>query len=784
MPIPAQLIALAKFCVWKRELRDEKFTKVPYNPLTGALARSNDPTTFSTYAEAIAVLPNYDGLGVGVFDPICAIDIDNCNDELMGLTPMAEDIVRTMNCYTEYSPSGNGLRILFTTRGEYNKDKYYIMNRTLGLEVYVAGVTQKFVTVTGDVIPLCTNHSIEDRTEQLIEVLRKYMVRPDAQLGKGVTGVSKLGDDDLIDIASHNTKFAKLFNGDYSDYPSHSEGDLALFSILAFYANGDQNQMKRILKRSGAIRDKWQRADYMEASFQKAVESLDCGYDPAEYSKRNAETALESFGDADGVLKQWRPDTNRKYAWNDLGNGRLFADWYRDIARYVPERKKWFVFNGKVWVPDVGNLTVMELCKKLADILLAYAATVEGEERRIAYVKHISKWQSRNTRSVILDDAASVYPITLDRFDADPYLFNCRNGTLDLKSGEFHAHRADDLLSKISGVEYRPDAKSERWEKFIEEVMAASEDSDAQIDTDRAQFMQKALGYALTGDTSQECFFLLYGPTTRNGKGTTMETIIRMMGDYGTTCRPDTIAQRKGSNASGPNEDVARLAGARFVNISEPDKRMVLSSALVKTLTGGDTITARYLNENSFEYRPQFKLFVNTNHLPSVTDNTLFTSDRVMTIPFVHHFSDEERDPKLKSELSSASNLSGILNWCLEGLRMLNTQGLNPPESVRLATESYRRTNDKLGRFIDDELEAGPGFQAIMTEVYERYRAWCETNGVYPESSENVKQELGMRMDIKRVRMGSSSTQRTVAVGYKLRTSTMAEFQSTNTGRA
>ena len=222
MTIPAQLIGLAKFCVWRKEIRDERPTKVPYNPLTGALARSNDPTTFCSYADALAALPRYDGLGIGVFDPICAIDIDDCNDELMGLTPMAEDIVRTMNCYAEYSPSGNGIRILFTVRGTdfYDREKYYIMNRERGLEVYVAGVTQKFVTITGDAIPLCTNRSIEDRTEALIEVLRKYMLRAPSGAGAKPTGVSKLTDDELIEIASKNVKFSKLFNGDYTDYAS------------------------------------------------------------------------------------------------------------------------------------------------------------------------------------------------------------------------------------------------------------------------------------------------------------------------------------------------------------------------------------------------------------------------------------------------------------------------------------------------------------------------------------------------------------------------------------
>lgn len=185
----------------------------------------------------------------------------------------------------------------------------------------------------------------------------------------------------------------------------------------------------------------------------------------------------------------------------------------------------------------------------------------------------------------------------LSDFDKDPYLYNCLNGTLDLRTREFRPHRSADMLSIIANVRYVPEARGELWERVIHEAM--------QGDTGTIAFLQKAMGYGLTGDTSEECFFTLYGATTRNGKGTIMETYMRMQGGYGRTARPETITQKQTVNSSGPSEDIARLAGARVVNISEPDKKMVLSAALVKTLTGNDKITARFLNENSFEFYPQ-----------------------------------------------------------------------------------------------------------------------------------------------------------------------------------
>ncbi len=155
------------------------------------------------------------------------------------------------------------------------------------------------------------------------------------------------------------------------------------------------------------------------------------------------------------------PEANDRYAWTDIGNGNLFADWYENKARYVPERKRWYIYNGRVWEPDSGNLKAMELCKDLADALAVYALSIQDEKQRIAYQAHVGKWQRRNNRETILKDAASVHPVSMTEFDQDPYLFNCKNGTLDLRTREFRAHSPGDLLATISGVKYDPEATSE-----------------------------------------------------------------------------------------------------------------------------------------------------------------------------------------------------------------------------------------------------------------------------------------------------------------------------------
>ena len=458
------------------------------------------------------------------------------------------------------------------------------------------------------------------------------------------------------------------------------------------------------------------------------------------------------------------PETNDRYAWTDIGNGNLFADWYENKARYVPERKRWYIYNGRVWEPDSGNLKAMELCKDLADALAVYALSIQDEKQRIAYQAHVGKWQRRNNRETILKDAASVHPVSMTEFDQDPYLFNCKNGTLDLRTREFRAHSPGDLLATISGVKYDPEATSELWERFIDDV--------TQGDKDTAIYLQKAMGYGLTGDTSEECFFTLYGATTRNGKGTLMETYMALVGGYGRAARPETIAQKDKTNSNAPTEDIARLAGARVVNISEPGKQMVLSASLVKTLTGRDTINARFLNENSFEFVPQFKLFINTNHLPKVTDPTVFDSGRVKVVPFNRHFSEEEQDKTLKRRLRQTENLSGILNWCLDGLRLLQETGLDAPRTVREATAQYRRDSDKIARFVDEMMEKDPNGEIRTEEAYRAYQDWCERNGHRAEGMPTWKQAMEAHAEIMRKRpagAGRDANRVWYILGFRMR---------------
>ena len=754
--IPAKLKSDCRFCVWKFEKRSGQKTKMPYNPANGDRARINDLRTFADFKTTLMAyaMGGYDGIGIAVGSGIGAFDIDHCIREDGTLNDTAAAVLSIFpTAYVEKSPSGKGLRGFFGVPEDfvYDKTVYYINNRSKGLEVYMPGATNRFVTVTGDVYR--TGEIPNDETA-MTTLLDSLMKRNKQVQNTQLRHHSYLDDDAVIahaEEANNGDKFKRLFAGDWEDlYDSQSDADMALLSILAFWCGCDEEQMDRIFRTSGLMRDKWDRRQagttYGAISIWNTVNTCAAVYVPV-----NAQDIVdEEFTnlDPDSKSPEFQPDitkltlsldemaphTNPRYGRDEIGMGNMFADFFKPIARYNSERGIWYVYDGTVWQPDTENLKVAELAKLLADKLYVFALTITEEDARKRFIDRVRKLQLRKHRETMLKDAKSVFPLSMRSFDQDIYLFNCKNGTLDLRTMEFREHRPEDYLTKVSPVNYDPEADCPRWHTFMDEIM--------QGDKARADYLQKAIGYALTGDTKMECLFILYGPTSRNGKGTTMESILRIMGEYGKNADPTMLQAKFNAQSNGPTEEIARLAGARFVNISEPAKKLTIDAALTKRLTGNDTITARYLHENSFEFRPNFKIFINTNHRPNITDLTLFDSGRIKIIPFDRHFDEKEQDKDLKTTFAKPENMSGILNWMLEGYKMFRSQGLEMPGSVINATDDYRKASDKIAQFCEACLVSKPGAMLRSKSVYNRYKQWSEANGYHAEGIKNFKTEF------------------------------------------
>lgn len=415
------------------------------------------------------------------------------------------------------------------------------------------------------------------------------------------------------------------------------------------------------------------------------------------------------------------------FAATDVGNGERFVAQHGADLRWVQTRKCWMCWNGRTWSEDITR----EVDRRAK----ATARTIADEAQRAESAKHkelLGKWaqasESGARIEAMLNRARSEMPIpaTTDVWDASPWLLNCANGTLDLQTGVLRAHCREDYLTKQTTVTYDPTARCPQWEKFLLRIF----DGDLQL----CDYMQRAIGYSLTGITSVQALHIMYG-TGANGKTTFLKVMTSLFGDYGAQASFNTFltdSRGAGRSSSAPSDDLARLAGKRMVRSSEAGEDKRFDEAAIKELTGNDTITARFLFERTFEFQPQFKLWLAANHKPVIrgTDHAIWR--RVRLIPFTVTITDEERDDTLDEKL--AAELSGILTWAVEGCQEWRRRGLEPPEVVRAATDQYREESDVVGAFLDDCCEAHPNNRIHASELFTAYLTWAKKHHEYEMS--------------------------------------------------
>lgn len=703
--------------------------------------------TWDTF-EQVKANTKADGIGLILTNGICGIDIDERDLD----DPILQDTLNLMDTYTEYSPSGNGFHLLFTVdMSQIPNDilsKYYQKNPHNKIECYISGLTNRFFTFTENVI---VDKPINERTEELLTFLDRYMQRQKTPTESESSEELESSCQYILDIISKSEKdekFNKLyFKGDISQYnDDESSADMALCCILAFYCGEDFELIDSLFCNSKLYRTKWDRIDYKYNTITKAIDFCNGNFYRNGINFRLLET-----------LKKLTPE--KRYAQNDIGMSELFSDVYQSQLRYNVTSRQWCYFNGKVWKEDTGAMITLQKMKELSKALIVYGSSITDDSRRGHFVKFVNQLGNYNVRDKVVKDSRTRSYIEQNDFDKNKDLFNCKNGTLNLRTFEFTQHNPNDLLSKISNVVYDPKKSCSTFTKFVNEIMQNNEN--------KVNFLQTIFGYSLTSDTSQETCFILYGPSSRNGKSTLMDTISYMLGDYATTTMPETLSQKKNKDSTKASSDIARLDGCRLLNISEPPQQMIIDSALLKTLLGKDKISARYMYKEFFEFYPMFKVFINTNYLPTIDDNTVFDSGRVNVITFDRHFSANEQDKNLKNKLKNQDEISGIFNWCLEGLKTYRKEGLEIPEEVENATSMYELSNDKFNQFLLQELVESDD-NVTLHDFYYRYCQWCKKNNVPGQSKKEIKEKLIKRNMFAEQARVERVTRQNVIIGYKL----------------
>jgi putative DNA primase/helicase len=699
--------------------------KIPFNPTTGAPAKAGQPDTWARFEDSVSACSNYDGIGFEFNNNgIVGIDLDHVIADDGSLSDEAVGIVAMLDSYTEYSPGGKGLHIF--VKGDIPVD-----GRKKGfIEMYKA---KRYFTVTGNVYG--DLKPINERTEQVMQIFNKYFINPvsaNSTMKADIENACISKGKDYLHIGlEKDAVFKSLWNGEYQSKKciSESEKDLALMGKLLYWCSGDADTAIEVFKGSpyALVKDdkhtaKLERSDYLQRTAMKAMQGL---------------TSTAILDDEQFIRQQ-------EFSLDDMGNAKRLVFMYGNKIRFSYIKNSWYCWNGKVWQEDETG-EINRLADKTVEAMYTEAINLSDQDKRDKLLKHASKTRSIAGRKAMIEGAKHLegIPVTTADFDRDVWLLNLQNGILDLKSGMIYPHNPDFMITQISNASFNPSATCPRWLDYLDKVT----NGNAEL----IRYMQKAVGYSLTGNTGEECLFILYG-TGRNGKGTFAETLLHLLGSYARTAQVDSL-MLKSVSANSANPDIARLKGARVVNAAEPQKNARLNESLIKQLTGGDTVTARFLYGKEFEYRPEFKLWINTNYKPQISGNDDGIWSRVKLIPLTVYIPPEKRDPHLKDYLRERE-IDGILNWALEGLKLWQKEGLEMPETMKSATMDYRSEMDVMQKFLNECTKGKCNSCVRAIDLYKVYAEWCAENGEYTLSNTKFGREISRYLSKKSTKNG------------------------------
>lgn len=398
---------------------------------------------------------------------------------------------------------------------------------------------------------------------------------------------------------------------------------------------------------------------------------------------------------------------------SDVANASRFANKFCAGVRYTPERG-WLIWGDARWEIDDGGF-VMELAKDAARLIFDEVKMSAREQQKAVFSWARQSQRAERLRAMLfLAQSEPGISARWKEFDADPWLLACSNGTVDLRrTGTLRPADRRDKLSRLVPIDFDPEAACSAWDRFLERVLP---------DPDVRGFLQRAIGYSLTGSTAEQCLFFLYG-CGANGKSILIEVLSALLGEHAVAASFDSFS----GNAGGIPNDIARLAGARLVTVSEVEDGARLREVLIKDLTGGDTITARFLHREFFDFRPNFKLWVRGNHKPQIrgTDEGIWRRIRLIELPV--QIPEAERDPRLFEKLRS--QLPGILAWAVRGCLEWQRVGLSPPRAVKEATRAYREEQDVIGGFLTECCVVDQRATVPASELYRDYSKWADEAG-------------------------------------------------------
>ena len=721
--IPEELKKVAQWvCVSKTD-------KIPKNPFNGKNAKANDPKTWGTFEQAVKACDTFgfDYIGFEFAPPYFGVDLDHVMDN----TDFVDEFVETLQSYAEVSRSGDGIHIICKGKlpeGSRRKDK---------VEMYSEG---RYFICTGNIYN-AEYTKIKDCTESVKVLHSKYLPTtvPKAEVRKAV--VVDLDDAEIIDKAracKSGSLFVMLYAGEWQGlFPSQSEADLALCNQLAFWTGRNAAQMDRIFRTSGLYRKKWDTKrggdTYGNITIGKACASCTEVYEPSKYDDDTA-LAISFFANGKvGIDKK----PAKSYDATDTGNAHRLYDRFGNVLKYSYNRKKWYFWTGKKWTIDESG-EVKKLADEICEDLKKEAWQIEDEKIQEAAMKWAKRTAGSSAKEAMVKECQHLddIPASPEAFDSYTDFLNVQNGVVNLRNGELMPHDSRLMMSKITNCEYDVKKKKpKRWLQFLDEITGGDKDLQA--------YIQKGIGYSISGSNKEQCAYFLYG-MGNNGKSTFLDTIADMLGDYASNAQPDTLMlqSKVGSLGGGANSDIARLKSARFVTCEEPTEGVRLNEGLLKQLTGGSKVTCRFLYGDEFEYTPEFKIWVATNHKPVVRGTDVGIWRRIKLIPFEVNIPKNKVDKNLKYKLRQ--EFPQILAWAVEGCMKWQAEGLDEPECVKEATKDYKQEMDLIAGFVEQcvMIDYASDDKVMGADLFAVYRAWAKANNEWEMTAKKFGMEV------------------------------------------
>lgn len=724
----------------------KKNTKIPINPYDGSAGKSNDPSTWSDFDTAMRALNDVeraDGLAFYFANGYVGLDIDHIDSNLEdwragdndpnNLVNKFQDL--TDNTYMEVSQSGTGIHAIF-------KGKIPGKRRRKGnYEMYQTG---RFFALTGNnIIPDPTIKSMsDDEMKTLYEFLfgKDNIVQLHSE-SDNITPVD-LSVAEIIKRAENSaktgTRFTMFMKGGWEQfYSSHSEADMAFANDLAFWTGRDFHKMDTIFRNSSLMREKFDEkhgaVTYGTSLLNKAINETQNIYNPESDSQDSESSYTFSFNE--DKTKKIMPRS-----WDDQGRGLRMRDQFATVLKFNAVDKKWFFFNGSYWQEDIGNQRVELAAERVANSIkkekpeLSFSTKTDEDKAMNEWYKFQKDSRSHMAKMHMIDEFKKYVIVKHGEFDKEDMLLNTESGYVDLSSGELHDHDIDKKFSHQTVAEYSDNVDAPLWEKFLNQIF--------NNDEELIHYVQKAIGYSFTGSVDEQCLFILNG-RGRNGKSVFSNVVSDVAGNYAKQMNVQTIVAKKNQSGSA-NSDIARLEGARIVTSSELNEGDRFDESLVKQLTGGDKILARFLYGSEFEYKPKFKIWMATNHLPIIrgTDDGIWR--RIKIIPFNIQIPKEKVDKKLEYKLKA--EYTGILNWIVQGAIMWQQEGLEDPEAVTKVIETYRAEMDPLDAFLEECCTTGQNYSIKAREMYDAYHEWAKESEEYKMSLNKFGREMSKKL--------------------------------------